>query len=175
MEKKAIIDAFSKYREDLERYAVSLTGNTEEAKDLVSDLCIALLERDADAEEIRFPKAFFNTSLRHMVYNSSLRKSRCVEIDPTGTELNSIIKYGADDMAHIEFLLSLNKELAKYPPDLAEAFYMRYLDDYPLHEVARQMRISPNTLAQKFKRLRKALSSSDMRLWLTVTTFIFKM
>ena len=77
-------------------------------------------------------------------------------------------------MAHIEFLLSLNKQLAKYPPDLAEAFYMRYLDGYPLQEVARQMGLPSSTLAQKFKRLRKALALSDMRLWLFVITFIFK-
>ena len=74
-------------------------------------------------------------------------------------------------MAHIEFLLSLNKQLAKYPPDLAEAFY---IDGYPLQEVARQMGLPSNTLAQKFKRLRKALALSDMRLWLFVITFIFK-
>lgn len=131
MDKNELIEEFSKCRENLERYAVSLTGNIEDAEDLVSDLCIALLERNTDVEEIRFPRAFFNTSLRHMVYNSSLRKGRCICIDPTGTELNSIIAKSANDMAHIEFLLSLNKQLAKYPPDLAEAFYMRYLDGYP--------------------------------------------
>ena len=174
MDKNELIEEFSKCRENLERYAVSLTGNIEDAEDLVSDLCIALLERNTDVEEIRFPRAFFNTSLRHMVYNSSLRKGRCICIDPTGTELNSIIAKSANDMAHIEFLLSLNKQLAKYLPDLAEAFYMRYLDGYPLQEVARQMGLPSNTLAQKFKRLRKALALSDMRLWLFVITFIFK-
>ena len=138
MDKNELIEEFSKCRENLERYAVSLTGNIE----------------DAD--------------------NSSLRKGRCICIDPTGTELNSIIAKSANDMAHIEFLLSLNKQLAKYPPDLAEAFYMRYLDGYPLQEVARQMGLPSNTLAQKFKRLRKALALSDMRLWLFVITFIFK-
>ena len=113
MDKNELIEEFSKCRENLERYAVSLTGNIEDAEDLVSDLCIALLERNTDVEEIRFPRAFFNTSLRHMVYNSSLRKGRCICIDPTGTELNSIIAKSANDMAHIEFLLSLNKQLAK--------------------------------------------------------------
>ena len=150
MDKNELIEEFSKCRENLERYAVSLTGNIEDAEDLVSDLCIALLERNTDVEEIRFPRAFFNTSLRHMVYNSSLRKGRCICIDPTGTELNSIIAKSANDMAHIEFLLSLNKQLA------------------------RQMGLPSNTLAQKFKRLRKALALSDMRLWLFVITFIFK-
>ena len=61
MDKNELIEEFSKCRENLERYAVSLTGNIEDAEDLVSDLCIALLERNTDVEEIRFPRAFFNT------------------------------------------------------------------------------------------------------------------
>ena len=48
MDKNELIEEFSKCRENLERYAVSLTGNIEDAEDLVSDLCIALLERNTD-------------------------------------------------------------------------------------------------------------------------------
>lgn len=47
-------------------------------------------------------------------------------------------------------------------------------DIYHLYLMARQMGLPSNTLAQKFKRLRKALALSDMRLWLFVITFIFK-
>lgn len=65
MDKSELIEEFSKCRKNLERYAVSLTGNIKDAEDLVSDLCIAILERNTDVEEIRFPKAFFKTSLRH--------------------------------------------------------------------------------------------------------------
>ena len=94
--------------------------------------------------------------------------------DVTSTELNLIIAESTSDMTHVEFLLSLNKQLEKYPPDLAEAFYMRYLDGYPLQEVALKMGIPANTLAQRFRRLRKALASSDLQLLCMVLIFSFR-
>ena len=174
MDKSELIEEFSQCRKNLERYAVLLTGNIKDAEDLVSDLCIAILVRNTDVEEIRFPKAFFKTSLRHMAYNRSSRKGKCICVDPTSTELNLIIAESTSDMTHVEFLLSLNKQLEKYPLDLAEAFYMRYLDGYPLQEVALKMGIPANTLAQRFRRLRKALASSDLRLLCMVLIFSFR-
>ena len=48
---------------------------------------------------------------------------------------------------------------------------MRYLDGYPLHEVARKIGIPANTLAQKFKRLRGSLLKSGPDLWLMILMF----
>jgi len=50
------------------------------------------------------------------------------------------------------------KELAAYPPDMREAFYLYYFDGYSLDEVAKRLGINKNTLSQRFVRIRGKLA-----------------
>lgn len=171
MNKNELIDCLGKYQNELVLYALKLTGKIQDAEDLVGELCINILERSDAAEEVRFPKPFFKTCLRNLSYNSRIEKNRFIVIDPTDSSLHQIMSDNSCDIATVDFLLSLNKRLAQYPPDLVEAFCMRYLDGYPLHEIATQIGIPANTLSQKFKRLRQSLSKSGTNFWLMILMF----
>lgn len=171
MSKDELIEYLCKCQNELVLYALKLTGKMHDAEELVSELCINILERSDTAEEVRFPKPFFKACLRNLAYNSRIEKNRFIVIDPTDSSLHQIMSVNSCDIATVEFLLSLNKRLAKYPPDLVEAFCMRYLDGYPLHEIADKMGIPANTLSQKFKRLRQSLSESGSNFWLMVIMF----
>ncbi len=171
MNKPELIKHFGKHHNELMLYALKLTGSMQDAEDLVSDLCVIILERHDDAEEVRFPLAFFRTCLRNLFYGSTNKARRLVVVDPTDSSLESIVSDNSEDMEAVDFLLGLNKRLAQYPPDLAEAFCMRYLDGYPLQEVARKIGVPANTLAQKFKRLRGSLAKSGPDFWLMTLMF----
>ena len=171
MNNTELLNHFAKHHNALILYALKLTGNMQDAEDLVSDLCVIVLGRQDNAEEVRYPLAFFKTCLRNMFYTNTNKARRIVAVDPADPALESIVSDNSGDMDTVNFLLSLNKRLAQYPPDLAEAFCMRYLDGYPLQEVARKMGIPANTLAQKFKRLRGSLLKSGTDLWLMILMF----
>ena len=171
MNNTELLNHFAKHHNALILYALKLTGSMQDAEDLVSDLCVIVLGRQDNAEEVRYPLAFFKTCLRNMFYTNANKARRIVAVDPADPALESIVSDNSDDIATVNFLMSLNKRLAQYPPELAEAFCMRYLDGYPLQEVARKMGIPANTLAQKFKRLRGSLSKSGPDLWLMILMF----
>lgn len=51
----------------------------------------------------------------------------------------------------------LKQELATYPPEMREAFYLYYFDGYSLDEVSKKLNINKNTLSQRFVRIRARL------------------
>ncbi|HPK15732.1 MAG TPA: RNA polymerase sigma factor [Clostridia bacterium] len=175
MEKEALLMLFGNHLEELTLYAIKRIGNVENARDMVSELALALLSRSEDSEEIRYPMAYFKTSLRNMVYDTRNEKTASIPVDPCDPLWNSTIseRQLEQETDLVELLAWLDQQLVSCPPQIAEAFRLRYLDGYPLGEVARMVDIPANTLAQRFRRLRMQLKKSYPEIWATFV-LVFK-
>ena len=137
--------------------AFQLARNEDDALDLMQDLAETIARNDRPASSIEHPMAFFRTCLRNARINSLKKAQREVPSEP---EVFSQIP--ADGSVEGDVLGSaamawLKKELATYPPEMREAFYLYFFDGYSLDEVAKMLNINKNTLSQRFVRIRARL------------------
>lgn len=175
MTKEALLILFGDQLEELTLYALKRIGNVEDARDMVGEVALALMSRSEDAGEIRCPMAYFKTSLRHLTFDMHKKSANTVSLDDKGE--SCIAKTYEQEFERetglSELLTWLDQQLTSCPPEIAEAFRLRYLDGYPLKEVAKIVGIPANTLAQRFRRLRKQIRKSYPEMWATFV-LIFK-
>lgn len=161
-----------KNRNDLFRYAVMLTGNYEDAGDLVADLAVMIYTNE-QVQHAREPMAYFKTCMRYAYYNQLRRKKRLSELSPTLVEPpDGELEWMLDDEDQRARSM-LREMLSDYPTEWINAFEAFYLDHYSQKEIARQLGVNVNTVTQHFKRMRKKLSKRKPMLYLTVLCMYF--
>ena len=137
--------------------AFQLTRNEDDALDLMQDLAETIARNDRPTSSIEHPMAFFRTCLRNARINALKKAQREVPSEP---EVFSQIPADASvegDVLGSAAMAWLKKELATYPPEMQEAFYLYFFDGYSLDEVAKMLNINKNTLSQRFVRIRTKL------------------
>lgn len=137
--------------------AFQLARNEDDALDLMQDLAETIARNDRPASSIEHPMAFFRTCLRNARINAVKKAQREVPSEP---EVFSQIPGGdsvEDSVVGGAAMAWLKKELAGYPPEMREAFYLYFFDGYSLDEVAKKLDINKNTLSQRFVRIRGKL------------------
>lgn len=154
-------------RTELYRYAVMLTGNPEDAGDLVADLAV-LIYTNESFHNAREPMAYFKTCMRYAFYNRVRKQIRVTEIPPDllGAEFADDAPNGAyeDDRARS----ILRDMLSEYPREWVNAFEAFYLDGYSQKELARSLGVSVNALTQRFRRMRGKLKKQKTTLYLSM-------
>jgi len=76
------------------------------------------------------------------------------------------------DISCMEILEWLKKQLASSPPEFREAFIKYHIDGHPLEQVAEDLNMTPNTLSQKFSRMRRKLKQESPVLYMAFLMLI---
>lgn len=137
------------------KYAYKLTGNHNDAEDLLGNLAVSILSNE-QLQTVKEPMPYFMTCLRNSAMNMRRRESRDVIVDP---ELINL--YGGNS-AQLEVELEarqavsqLRDILSKYSDELVDAFIKFHLEDYSIKELAKSLNMKESTLSKHFARMRE--------------------
>lgn len=152
------------YRE-LFRYAIKLTGNMDDAEDLMSDLIIAIYTKP-EFQSVQTPLAYFKTCLRNAWVNKGKRSSKISYINPELVEaFSGSMTQMQKELEDRQTLSELQKMLAHYSPELVDAFIKFHLEDYTLQELAAGLDMKPNSLAKQLGRMRNRVREKAPYIW----------
>lgn len=156
-------DLFEEHHQLIFRTAWRVTGNANDAEDVLQTIFLRLLKRPPVALETGNAGGY----LRRAAINASLdliryrKRSRLVALDQQIIEEVEPAVDGASDpgrrFASLELRDRLRRELAKVNPRAAEMFVLRYFEGYRNSEIGPMMGTSRMTVAVTLHRLRKRL------------------
>ncbi len=156
-------ELFEEHHQLIFRTAWRVTGNANDAEDVLQTIFLRLLKRPPAALETGNAGGY----LRRAAINASLdlirsrKRSHLVALDQQLIEEVEPAVDGASDperqFAGLELRDRLRRELAKVNPRAAEMFVLRYFEGHRNSEIGPMMGTSRMTVAVTLHRLRKRL------------------
>ena len=122
--------------------AFQLARNEDDALDLMQDLAETIARNDRPASSVEHPMAFFRTCLRNARINSLKKAQREIPSEPETFAQIPAEESVEQDVVGSAAMAWLKQELASYPPEMREAFYLYYFDGYSLDEVSKKLNIN---------------------------------
>ena len=119
-----------------------LARNEDDALDLMQDLAETIARNDRPASSVEHPMAFFRTCLRNARINSLKKAQREIPSEPETFAQIPAEESVEQDVVGSAAMAWLKQELASYPPEMREAFYLYYFDGYSLDEVSKKLNIN---------------------------------
>jgi RNA polymerase sigma-70 factor (ECF subfamily) len=147
---KPIDELYSSHNLMVFRTAHRITGNAEDAEDVLQTVFLRLLKRDALAE-IDTPESY----LRRAAVNAALDIVRARQAD-NSLELERMPASGSCTELR-DLRDTLRRALAKLPERTAEMFALRFFEGYSNPEIAKMMGLSQIVVAVTVHRTRKKL------------------
>ncbi|MBQ6692114.1 MAG: sigma-70 family RNA polymerase sigma factor [Clostridia bacterium] len=143
------------------KLAVMMTKDVDLGQDVLHTVIARLLqlEKEGKLSELRNRSAYVATCIRRVTLNHFRSVGRADVEDPT--VLTAICVHPEAQIAYeyVEWVVSLEKSLQKFSPEMRKAFIDHYLDDHPIEELSVQLNITANALSQRFKRMRTVLAA----------------
>ncbi len=140
---------------ELRRHALKLTGNMDDAEDLLSDLVLTIYT-NANMQTAQEPLSYFKTCLKNIHINQRKRAARVTLLDPTRLEsLPRRLEPSQRELEYRQTVNDLQRALAPYPGFLVDAFIEYHLNGYSINELAILLGMKANSLAQQFRRMRE--------------------
>ncbi len=160
---KRIIDIFAENYKMLSRLAIMTVKDKDAALDVMQNVALILLKKENQLNDIDNVIGFLATCVRRAALNYIRDESRAYPTDPVKLEeMHSDVRsHIAID--YIEWVMMLKKHLVSYSPKLQSAFIKYYVDGYPLAVLAKELNMTPNALAQQFKRMRGKIASQSLK------------
>jgi RNA polymerase sigma-70 factor (ECF subfamily) len=158
---RKLVNIFADQYTTLSKFAIMIVKDKDAALDVLQTVALAIVKKDFSISEIEKPTAFLIVCVRRAALNYLRKESRIYPTDPA-----IIHDYQSDGnaqtaMDYLEWVMALDKYLEKYPEGLRKAFVRHYVDGYPADIVARELNMTPNALAQQFKRMRKKIEQKS--------------
>ena len=129
------------------------------AEDVLQDVAVVLWKKQRELEDVEDPAAFLAACIRRAALNYLRTNARCAPTDPE--ILAGVCVHPDSDISYeyVEWVISLERHLKKYKPELRKAFIEHYLDNVPLEMIAQKLGITTNALSQRFMRMRETLAA----------------
>lgn len=158
---KRIIDVFAENYKMLSKLAIMTVKNKDASLDVMQNVALILLKKENQLNDIDNVIGFLATCVRRAALNFLRDESRAYSTDPIKFEemLSNVQSSIATD--YIEWVMMLKKHLVSYSPKLQSVFIKYYVDGYPLTVLAEELGMTPNALAQQFKRMRGKIASQS--------------
>ncbi|HYR92430.1 MAG TPA: sigma-70 family RNA polymerase sigma factor [Terriglobia bacterium] len=151
---------FRKHHELVYRAAYRVTGNAEDAEDVLQTLFLRLLRQECPPQFETSPKAYLHRAAINIALDILKSKSRNVSTD----EVESYIEDGRPSpdrqRGASEIQNWLRTALAELNPRTAEMFVLRHIEGYRNAEIAKMMGTSRGTVAVMLFRARLRLQKS---------------
>jgi len=133
------------------RTAYAITGNAEDAEDVVQTIFLRLAQREAPPDLKKNPRGYlYRAAVNVSLSTIRARKRRAARDVPDGTTISE------SDSAE-EIHQRLYEAVAELTPESAHILLLRYVHDYSDAEIAKLLGTSRGTIAVSLYRSRKRL------------------
>jgi len=142
------------------RTAYRVTGNADDAEDVLQTVFLRLLKRDPDAESIGNMTSFLHRSAVNAALDlvRSRQNIRNVPLDELEPVLAEPAHRRPDRVQHSSEIREwLRGALARLNPRIAEMFMLRFFEGKDNPEIARLLNTTPGTVAVTLSRTRDRL------------------
>ena len=142
------------------RAAYRVTGNADDAEDVLQTVFLRMVKREADAQPVENMASFLhraavNAALDLVRARQNIRSIPLDELEPV---LSEPAHRGPDRIQHSgEIREWLRGALARLNPKIAEMFMLRFFDGKDNPEIARLLETTPGTVAVTLSRTRDRL------------------
>jgi RNA polymerase sigma factor (sigma-70 family) len=173
-DEKKLIDVFADNYATLSKFAIMIVKNKDAALDVIQNVAFVIVTKAYNVSDIKNPNAFLLTCVRRAALNYLRNESRLCQTDPVILEQMLKSEYRDGSIDYLEWVMSLNRYLESYSPQLQKAFIMHYVDGCSLDAISKDLNMTPNALAQQFKRMRKKITqtSPEFKTLLMLLTFV---
>jgi len=151
---------FRKHHELVYRAAYRVTGNAEDAEDVLQTLFLRLLRRECPPEFETSPKAYLHRAAINIALDIVKTKSRNISTDDIESHIEDRRPSPDRERGASEIQKWLRSALAELSPRTAEMFVLRHIEGYDNAEIARMMGTSRGTVAVMLFRARLRLQKS---------------
>ncbi len=142
------------------RAAYRVTGNVNDAEDVLQTVFLRMLKRDPDAEPVDHMSSFLHRSAVNAALDlmRTRQNIRHVPLDDLEPVLAEPAHRGPDRaQSSGEIREWLRGALARLNPRIAEMFMLRFFDGKDNPEIARMLKTTPGTVAVTISRTRDRL------------------
>jgi RNA polymerase sigma-70 factor, ECF subfamily len=142
------------------RAAYRVTGNADDAEDVLQTVFLRMVKREPDAQPVENMASFLhraavNAALDLVRARQNIRSIPLDELEPV---LSEPAHRGPDRIQHAgEIREWLRGALARLNPKIAEMFMLRFFDGKDNPEIARLLETTPGTVAVTLSRTRDRL------------------
>ena len=148
---------YSRYSEAVLRTALRVTGNMEDAEDVLQSVFLKLLDNRISLDPVLAPEGYLRRSATNAAIDLLRRKAFLAE-----TEIDESRNYGGKESTAL-LKLRMRRALGKLPAEDAELFVLCYLEGYTYDELAAQYKLERGTVASRLHRIKSALQKSLSR------------
>jgi RNA polymerase sigma-70 factor (ECF subfamily) len=147
---------FREHYQFVYRTAYGLTGNSEDAEDILQNIFAGLVRREFPPDLLRNPKAYFYRA----AFNLSMNVIRDRKRRPSAEDDEAISRIPArSEAGEVEEQLdrSLHEAIAALSPGAAQVVLLRYLHDHSIADIAKLLGTTRSTVAVTLFRARARL------------------
>ncbi|MFN3134577.1 MAG: RNA polymerase sigma factor [Candidatus Kryptonium sp.] len=161
--KKEIINSI----DSLLRYAYTMTGNEEDAKDLVQETCYKALKNMDSLDENSNVKAWLFTIMRNLWLNQRKRNLTLpIYLDETIESVSDEWNINPEELLiNNEMRQLLMKALNDLPDAYKEILILRYFEDFSYNEISKILNCPPGTVMSRLNRAREKLKEEFLKIY----------
>ena len=151
---------FEEHHDLVYRAAYRITGNAEDAEDVLQTLFLRLLRRECPPEFAAGPKAYLHRAAVNIALDILKAKRRNVSTEDIGDSLEDGRPSPDRERGASEIQNWLRSALAELSPKAAQIFVLRHIEGYDNVEIAKMVGTSRGTVAVLLFRARLRLRKS---------------
>lgn len=151
-------DLYDSYAEDVYRFSLFLSRDSDEAKDITSETFIRVWVRK-NTIRTETLKAYLITIARNIFLEKQRKMKRQVRLIDNYSDPTSSPEIIVESRL---YLSKIWKKLKTLPEIDRTVFALRVINDLPYEEIARMLELSISTAKVKVHRIRKKLLGLDM-------------
>jgi RNA polymerase sigma-70 factor (ECF subfamily) len=142
------------------RAAYRITGNAEDAEDVLQTLFLRLLRREYPPDIENNPRAYLHRAAVNIALDIVKLRARSISTDENEIQLEDTRPTQDRQRNAAEIQAWLRKALAELSPKAAEMFVLRHIEGYDNTEIAKMLGTSRGTVAVLLFRARSRLRQS---------------
>jgi RNA polymerase sigma-70 factor (ECF subfamily) len=151
---------FHQHHDLVYRAAIRITGNAEDAEDVLQTLFLRLLRREYLPDIERNPKAYLHRAAVNIALDIIKVRARHVGSDDVEDQLQDNAPHADRQQSSAEVQQWLRSALGELNPKAAEIFVLRHIEGYDNAEIAKMLGTSRGTIAVLLFRARARLKKS---------------
>lgn len=151
---------FVEHHDLVYRVAYRVTGNAEDAEDVLQTLFLRLLRRECPLDSEKGPKAYLVRAAVNIALDVVKLRKRNVSDDAPALNLEDTAPTPDRQRSASEIHSRLRAALAELSPKVAEIFVLRHIEGYGNAEIAKMVGTSRGTVAVMLFRARAHLKKS---------------
>ncbi|OQB20386.1 MAG: extracytoplasmic-function sigma-70 factor [Firmicutes bacterium ADurb.Bin182] len=151
-----VFRVYENYYDKLITVAYCIVGKVHLAEETVQDIAIKLLEIKPHFESELHCKNYLFKAVKNRAINIKQRENRtyatedeCVLSDTRGRQ--------DEEQSFVEIIDWIKQAMEMQPSEIREAFIRHVLYQERINDLAKELKIKPNTLAQSFRRIKTSM------------------